>query len=752
MIEQGFLKKHFVGRDNFIWWIGQIVSEEQWVVNFIGRRTETTSEHKGFDFRYKVRIMGYHTEQVSDEELPWASIMLPVTAGSGSRGASQSPNLSQGDFVYGFFLDGEDAQTPIILGIIGNNQYLSILNSPPESIFVPFSGFTNRDSVPRYGLPLSNEVGIAKQPSNPESSNSTSNEKTIQSNVGLESRNDGASKNQYDDGKKKHFLPLPSDCDPTPVGKIQNSIKNLIADIQRIRKTSSSWRTAVSTKISNIEKEIDKKIESATEFISEGLKWIINQIQKYTINKVNNTLKDTYYLIFPNERPKLKRAVEKANDSIACLFRKIISNLLKMVGKFLLSAVDKYINTPLCAVENFVGGLIGKLVGLITSAIDSILKPIESLISKVFDLADSILGFVIDLLSFLSCDEKPDCAKTKEWSIWEGDSDLPTIDISSLINKAKSVKKTFTDAIDPNNFNFDLDFSDVFEDSCNVGALFCGPPKVEFFGGGGNGASGNAIISAAGSILGVDVISPGTGYSSPPSISFVDACGKGRGAAGRVRINSNGQIEDVIMEESGTGYLSYPDGSRGGDGRLFAESGDTIVRRANGNYDAPYSAGDSIEVFPGDQVQSCSRSPYTIQSTQNIIAPTCNEVVRNVGDNPVSEDGDYPIYLEIKDVYIADPGFGYSDNDKIIISPNNGADLRPRFNEVGSLIGVDVRNGGLGFKEFPEMYIESKTGINAKLTPVFNVNRIGPPSQEKIIESLYGGYITVVDCVGKFNV
>ena len=63
---------------------------------------------------------------------------------------------------------------------------------------------------------------------------------------------------------------------------------------------------------------------------------------------------------------EFKKAVETANDLIACLFRKIISNLLKMIGKFLLQAVDRFINTPLCVVENFVSALIGKLAGLIT--------------------------------------------------------------------------------------------------------------------------------------------------------------------------------------------------------------------------------------------------------------------------------------------------------------------------------------------------------------------------------------------------
>ena len=78
--------------------------------------------------------MGYHTaspDDLSDDDLPWASVMLPVTAGT-SGGAHNLPQLDKGNFVYGFFLDGEDAQQPIIMGVIGYNQYTALLKDIPE--------------------------------------------------------------------------------------------------------------------------------------------------------------------------------------------------------------------------------------------------------------------------------------------------------------------------------------------------------------------------------------------------------------------------------------------------------------------------------------------------------------------------------------------------------------------------------------------------------------------------------------------
>ena len=63
--------------------------------------------------------------------------MLPVTAGV-SGGAISTPNLRQGDFVQGYFLDGEDAQQPVIMGVIGSQPIHSSHEEPPDTAFLPF--------------------------------------------------------------------------------------------------------------------------------------------------------------------------------------------------------------------------------------------------------------------------------------------------------------------------------------------------------------------------------------------------------------------------------------------------------------------------------------------------------------------------------------------------------------------------------------------------------------------------------------
>ena len=70
-------------------------------------------------------------------------------------------------------------------------------------------------------------------------------------------------------------------------------------------------------------------------------------------------------------------------------------------------------------------------------------------------------------------------------------------------------------------FDFDLDFSDIMDNDCNVGPLFCGPPTISF---GSGEAKGNAIIGLTGTLLGVDIITPGGDYIGPPKVKFNDSC------------------------------------------------------------------------------------------------------------------------------------------------------------------------------------------------------------------------------------
>ena len=130
----------------FNWWIGQIADDATWRDNTASGKHEAGNQIPGQSRRYKVRIIGYHDKQeesIPSDQLPWAQVMYPVTAGGGQAAAYQTSALRQGNFVFGFFLDGQDQQVPVIMGILGNNAQTSLKTTigKSDTNFGPTSGF-----------------------------------------------------------------------------------------------------------------------------------------------------------------------------------------------------------------------------------------------------------------------------------------------------------------------------------------------------------------------------------------------------------------------------------------------------------------------------------------------------------------------------------------------------------------------------------------------------------------------------------
>ena len=90
--------KYFLGREGFLWFVG--VVEDRLDPDQLGR--------------VRVRAFGWHTEDktsIPTESLPWAA-----TVHSSNVPSSYTPR--EGDWVVGFWMDGESAQVPVILGCL----------------------------------------------------------------------------------------------------------------------------------------------------------------------------------------------------------------------------------------------------------------------------------------------------------------------------------------------------------------------------------------------------------------------------------------------------------------------------------------------------------------------------------------------------------------------------------------------------------------------------------------------------------
>jgi len=108
-------ENYFMGLDGFVWFTG--VVEDRNDPDALGR--------------VRVRCLGFHTEDLNDiptKDLPWATVMHPVTDPS-MQGLGNTPSfLVEGSWVVGFFSDAREKQQPIIMGSLPGKPI-----SPPDS-------------------------------------------------------------------------------------------------------------------------------------------------------------------------------------------------------------------------------------------------------------------------------------------------------------------------------------------------------------------------------------------------------------------------------------------------------------------------------------------------------------------------------------------------------------------------------------------------------------------------------------------
>ena len=383
------------------------------------------------------------------------------------------------------------------------------------------------------------------------------------------------------------------------------------------------------------------------------------------------------------------------------------------------------------------------------------------------------------------------------------------LELTDIVQQAIAVKDSFEDVVsfvyddngnilgvNVNDLAFDIT-SSLKDFSCNGAPVFCGPPKVVFWGGGGSGATGNAIVDTLGQVIGVDIVNPGRGYSKAPFVSIIDECGIGRGVVADAVIGpvdddatipekvfpapddslpadrfdeddetgddvcpipafrertqkrkltpdySKYGVTSVIIKERGTGFSTRFDGSVGGRGRVWAESEQTYVRRSTGVYELPLNPGETIQLNKCDQVFPPSRVPYQVDTDTILTAPVEDRTPAAV-ENAILDNGKYPVVLYLCDTIIETSGISYKDTDKVKVVPDNGAKIEPTFSANGQLIKLTILDHGSEITGAVDVIIESDTGFNARIIPIICMDK-----DNKVRGGTPLATIDVIDCVGK---
>jgi len=125
----------------------------------------------------------------------------------------------------------------------------------------------------------------------------------------------------------------------------------------------------------------------------------------------------------------------------------------------------------------------------------------------------------------------------------------PTVTAGALSNLKSSICGTITSPYTGNTLN-------VYQFS--VAAISGGRLMVSYPGGGGTGASGTATLSSTGAVTGVKITNGGSGYTTPPAVTFSAPPSGGTTATGTAILSSTGAVTGVNISNGGRGYTSAP--------------------------------------------------------------------------------------------------------------------------------------------------------------------------------------------------
>ena len=637
MIDESLLKSNFIGRDGFRWWIGQVAPE--------GAQGEQINGG-GWGNRRKVRIMGYHpydTTELPNEDLPWAQCMLPTTTGTGAGNNATNVKILPGDSVFGFFMDGDNAQIPVIIGAFGRTD--QVPSAGFESPFKPFTGYTSKIKNDGTNLKANqtNEGTADTQKSPYHLPTQTTNQK---GEIGY--FNGIGDKVQFASTKTNSF-----------VDKISTELENAVKFVQTLSSYKNLSKEYIDEQIEKLCKEISKKIQGISTGIVGG---VLNDTYKKMVPKLNEGVEDVYdkekakvqaetgsistaHLAAASAQEATIPQIKKLQNEIPKLGKNIVKGLFNIIDEMLCALLKNIANLVSCVIDQFLGGLLNAIIGAIETGLSLAMGALGILkLLQGFDLKSIIRGSAQGIagVSFISdqCGPSDVEASVERWMIGSGVISSPDTKLGKLLevaNTAAGIVDTVGGAIDAAGNVIDSVSSavasatgalDIFNSAISssgsqsaLGACYagpprsCNPPKLKIFGGGGFGAEvipifGSIVGGNVGSLIGAVVTNAGSGYISAPFVEVTDNCNQGYGGIVQTTINTTGplagQVASAYVISDGE---NYPVGTQDPDvftivsvlienpGVEYAPD-DIVVDNLGNEYNVVINNGSIVKVDP----------------------------------------------------------------------------------------------------------------------------------------------------------
>ena len=554
----------FLGKDGFQWFIGQVAPDRVW-------RTENNQNFNN-GFRAKIRILGYHPGEgdkeggISDENLPWAHFLVSPQFGAGNNNTGTSFALQGGEMVVGFFLDGEEAQQPVVFGAFYANYNIEDLISYKEALDKGTTGFAPLKIDP--SIDMGDHATIVEQKKQLDSGVIVTSNETIKD----ENKEDKDTIEHHFDNKSYH-IPKPEICEnpEKKTGKIAKSLQKFFDRINQLEKFSDGYIDPVLNKIVDIDREIAK----ASKEISNGMAGIIRGARFKLFEEINEAVDDAVDFLTPDFLQKQIDA-KKQKDGIYCAIENILNGLENVIKDFLKSLIGNILNMPLCAAEQFLSGLMSKLTNDIQNMIAPLLSSLSKFTGKAMpafqDMMTKAMSVTAAALSLFECEDQKCDANPTDFLTNVGPDPKKVLEFNNLLNKFTTLSGSglVGKISDLAGLSFPQasligdnvgDFSGSSPLNGLVGGCrpqnskVCGPPRVEIFGGGGLGALADAVINETGEIIGVNMKDLGFGYTSKPYVSIIDDCGNGRGSTAEACMDGD-TVMNICILSTGDGYLS----------------------------------------------------------------------------------------------------------------------------------------------------------------------------------------------------
>ncbi len=490
MFDDSVLKTDFAGRDGFTWWFGRVANADVWKnVNTV------MSQEESYGQRVKVRIIGYHpfNGDLAEEDLPWATVMMDAITGSGQGGMGDSMTLVGGETCIGFFMDGEEAQQPVIMGLV--NRHGGIKNSISESEIKnnKSSGFRNstgrnedkttkRKSVVDRAKPVVPKnspaaikgaigaVPLDVVPFNPNApqliQTGITNDTEIpglsvttesgDANIGFLEGAVIATKGQLSDAGKileknaTSYRVNPSNCKNDTIGQITQ----LLTDFITLTNSLESSLGKFVDPIENLIYDMDAEIRRIVRQVKGLIKGVLNNVRDGIIGKLNclfSKFLGTLNIVNPFEfltDEASRLAYQKILDVIFCIFEKLLGDLGDFLSNMFNSLIEGVVSGPICAAEQFVSGIFAKVFETLEDLMEPVLSGLDWLvggIGQVSEFLGKASNLAQQILNFIGCDGRK-CTTPSKWaSTLSGSIDAAADDWERQVNNIDLLKGVSAD-------------------------------------------------------------------------------------------------------------------------------------------------------------------------------------------------------------------------------------------------------------------------------------------------------------------